>query len=310
MVEAKTSTGPARGVSGATKPFAWPGIGLTIPQEWDLGALDGTADKGSARIDDAAVARVEVRWMPAPRGFDIEASTDRFLAGVVKTGRKQQPAVSTKRRTGLGPDARDVDRRGFMWEGPCRALGCLVRHRASPRAVLVQVMLKNGERGLESVARDVLRSVHDQFGQERYCWAIYDFVCEIDARMKLSSHRLQSGAFVLEFEGRLGQLRLSRYALANVLLRGRTVAQWYADEQPRRERRRYRDEQAECERRGHSACLLHRRRAHWWIRMPAKEVVVWECPESNQLLCVECLPRSARTLEELRDRAWDVSCHR
>lgn len=293
----------------ATKPFAWEGIGLAIPQAWDLGALEGTTERGFARIDDPAVARVELRWMPVPRGFDIQASTDRFLAGVEKTGRKNKQTITTKRRTGLGPDARDVDRRGFVWEGPCRALGCLAWHRGSTRAIVVQVLLKNDERALEGVARDVLRSVHEQIGRDRRQWAVYDFVCEVDARMKLVSHRLQSGAFVLEFEGPLGKLRLSRYALANVLLRDRSPTQWYHDSQARRDRR-YRDEEQPCRREGHDAWWVHRRRPHWWVRMPAKDVIVWECTDSNQLLCVECVPKSTTRAEELLDRAWTVSCHR
>ena len=292
-----------------TKPFAWQGVGLTIPHAWDLGALEGTAERGFARIDDAAVARIELRWMPAPRGFDIQASTDRFLAGVEKTGRKNRQTIATKRRAGLGPDARDVDRCGFLWEGPCRALGCLVWHRGSSRAMVAQVLLKNDERALEGVARDVLRSVHEQRGCERYQWAVYDFVCEVDARMGLASHRLQSGAFVLAFEGKRGKLKVSRYALANVLLKDRSPTQWYRDNQARRERW-YRDREEPCERAGHSASCVHRRRAHWWMRMPAKDVVVWACEESNQLVCVECLPRSARHADELLDRAWAVSCHR
>ena len=292
-----------------TKPFAWQGIGLEIPRDWDLGALDGDAEKGFARIDDAAVARIELRWMPAPRGFDIQASTDRYLAGIEKAGRKQQPPITTKRRTNLGPDVRGVERRGFVWEGPCRALGCLVRHENAPRAIAVQVLLRNDERRLESLARDVLRSVHDQVGRAYYQWALYDFVCEVDARMKLATHRLQSGAFRLEFDGPLGVLTLSRYALANVLLRGRTPAEWYYAQQSRRERRRYRDQQTACDKHGHAACLLERRRAHWWLRMPPKDVVVWECPESNQLLCAECAPRSKRWADELLARAWDVLCH-
>ena len=308
-VGAKSRSAGSVGLTGTTKPFAWQGIGLAIPTEWDLGALEGGPDRGFARIDDAAVARIELRWMPAPRGFDIQASTDRFLTDVEKTGRKNKQTIATKRRGGLGPDARDVDRCGFMWEGPCRALGCLVRHQRSGRAVAVQVLLKNDERHLEPVARDVLRSVHEQVGCERCQWAVYDFACEVDAGMKLVSHRLQSGAFVLEFEGAKGKLTLSRYALANVLLKQRSPTQWYYDNQRRRDRR-YRDEQEECTRQGHRAWLVHRRRAHWWVRMPPKDVVVWQCEESNQLLCVECLPKRARHAGDLLERAWVVSCHR
>ncbi|HIG18679.1 MAG TPA: hypothetical protein EYQ31_16105, partial [Candidatus Handelsmanbacteria bacterium] len=40
--------------------FSWQGVRLRVPSEWELGRVDGDADSGYARLDDARMVRAEV----------------------------------------------------------------------------------------------------------------------------------------------------------------------------------------------------------------------------------------------------------
>ena len=48
----------------------WQGISLHVPEEWNIGGIGGTRDDGYLRLQDADLARVEIKWAQA-EGFKV-----------------------------------------------------------------------------------------------------------------------------------------------------------------------------------------------------------------------------------------------
>ncbi len=71
-------------------PFAWQGIQLMLPSEWNPGKITGEANNGGVRLDDAQIVRLELEWKEA-RGDDrVALIVDRYIGGLAKNAEKQK----------------------------------------------------------------------------------------------------------------------------------------------------------------------------------------------------------------------------
>ena len=63
----------------AHKLLAWEGIGLCVPQQWDIGAFNGDHLLGSFRVDSPQRPVVQVRWWSTGKLISLDRTVGEFL---------------------------------------------------------------------------------------------------------------------------------------------------------------------------------------------------------------------------------------
>ena len=81
--------------------FAWQGLTLEVPEDWNLGRVDGDFEKGYGRLDDAEIVRLELEWRRLRgRGEALRLTelVDRYLQNLEKKADKAGASFSVERR--------------------------------------------------------------------------------------------------------------------------------------------------------------------------------------------------------------------
>ncbi|MBT3343931.1 MAG: hypothetical protein HN712_17510 [Gemmatimonadetes bacterium] len=223
----------------ATKNFGWQGLRLRVPEEWNLGKVDGDAKSGYARLDDAEIVRAEIEWRTLPLGghVTVEDLVDRYIAQLQKKAKKADLDFSCERRARFLTDKRWLEGASyetFIWEADFRAYNLAKRHPTSNRVVLMRVLAKHDEptSRMAHLADEIFRSLEDEprDGHGVY-WGIYGLDFEMPGDFGLQEHQLRSGHIRLSFERGTGRdqhvVQVHRVSMAQMLLQDTDLATWY-----------------------------------------------------------------------------------
>jgi len=286
-----------------------------VPADWTLGAIGGDYKQGYARLDDAVMPRLEVKW--SDQNVSLDRALDRYLAKLGKRGRRGEVRVDERARVISRRSKPDKKLRGFSWSGRERAQGVIWKCEKCARTVIAQVIVAPGAEG-EALAREVLGSLEDHGRDGRVTWALYGLAFEAPEELRLEHQKLMAGYLELAFAAGRRKLRVRRWGMADVALAERELQHWYEVEEVRR-----RDVQWECEPaavnghdgvrvHGHRRRLLHRGR-RWLERLLRLRIAsdfdgrVWRCPESNRIYSVEAVHHDDEGA--LLEVVESVACH-
>jgi hypothetical protein len=211
-------------------PFAWQGIRLTIPYEWNPGKIAGEAISGEVRIDDSQIVRLELEWKNARGDDQVAQIVDRYIEGLAKNAKKQKSRLRVDR----SPETLDLDlpqmknTQYFIWESrfTVHTLSCY--SPASDRLIFIRVMSRTDE-NLDNVLPQILNSLEDTSPDEPYTWALYDLVCQSPPGYELDTFELKSGHVGLKFQHKDNTLYIDRLSLARTILGGKDLDQWYME---------------------------------------------------------------------------------
>lgn len=312
IARAKTS---AQTAEGAFALFGWQGMTARVPADWTLGAIGGDYKSGYARLDDAFMPRLELKW--SEQEVNLDRALERYLAKLGKRGRGRGVAIDDKARVISRRSKPHKKLRGFSWSGRERATGIIWKCDQCKRTVIAQVIAAPGEEG-EALAREILTSLEDHGRDGRITWALYGLAFEAPERFRLERQKLMAGYLELAFAAGRRTLRVCRWGMAEVALTQRDLQHWYEVEQVRR-----RDVIWDCEPQqvkahdglrvhGHRRRLLHRprRAAERLLRLGIASDFdgrVWHCPQSNRIYSVESVHhQDAETMLEVVE---SVGCH-
>ena len=313
-----------RGVEWAD--FGWQGVCLRVPDEWNLGKVDGDAKSGYARLDDSEIVRAEVEWRETPdrgRRLPVSDLVDRYLEKLEKKAEKTDTPFSVTRKAKFLRDKRwleGTEYEAFTWSADYLAYNLA---RACPhcgRILLLRVLARLTE-NLEELADLVFRSVscHSDDGQ-RY-WSVYGMSFSVPEDFALSKHELKSGNIQMTFEKKNHSCRVQRLSMAQMLLKGTTLQEWY----PNFFRKQLRDfsyDVAGTAVGGHEGLrVTGRPRSRWrqllrplpWLNPRPRyhlDALVWHCEEGNRICVVEHLYKRQKERDDLTDRlSTAYVCH-
>jgi hypothetical protein len=215
-----------------TVDFVWQGLRLEVPEDWNLGRVDGDFEKGYARLDDAEIVRLEIEWRRLKgRGEALRLTelVDRYLANLQKKADKAGASFSVQRQARFLKNKKflgDRDYEVFTWEADFRAYNLAIVLEKG-RVVLLRVLARRDE-SLEEQAEAIFRSLVDQEGEDAYVWSIYGLRFSAPADLKLEGHSLKSGHIQLDFAGGNKQtLKVHRLSMARILLKEVSLENWY-----------------------------------------------------------------------------------
>ena len=315
-IKVRTRGGVAPSVIG------WHGIYLEVPAEWNLAAVSGDMPQGNLRADGPEDIHVRVRWQRSKKTPDLEKVLDRYLRSLEKASKRRKIGFEVERDFRLPLRREDAKRKTtyFSWKGDAKAIGQIWYCRACGRVTIAQV---DGplKRNLTLIASQVLSTLDDHAVDGVHTWAAYGLSAEIPADFGLAGQpKLLSGYIQLRFERGRTNVTLDRFAMAEIVLKSRTIEEWVV-QQYAKVHRPYKLLSEAVEIRGHSGVVVtgsvrdfrDRVKASMGRMFRLKSATeftqfAWHCPDTNRILSVVALhsKEEAGLAEEI---AASFVCH-
>lgn len=206
--------------------FAWQEISFVKPQEWDLGAVEGTEDKGYLRLDDHILSRLELRWQKQVRGVAMEKVLARHLRDLKRKAGKRKIDFKILNKK----DYRTEGVQGiyFIWEGDFRAVNVLRQCKKCWRLILVTVLGKKGG-NIEKEAMKIFNSLRDHTNGNKVPWSVFDFHFTTPPELKLNGHTFLSGHLKFDFLHGEDSFIFEQLSVANIVLKGKSLSQWVSE---------------------------------------------------------------------------------
>lgn len=214
----------------------WQGVVLTVPPEWDIAAISGDREQGYMRLDDVEnMPRVEIKWQKAKGFVDIEGVVDKYLSDLTRKRRKGEPEIEVDRDCAVVSKRRMRRKRDlncFAWYGEMHGYGAGWYCEQCERVMVVQVLTKPDENGLE-LAAEVIGNLQDHSVDGWIMWSTYGLQMAAPERFTLSDQKLMAGLIELHFEDRGEQIIAARWGMANVALKDKSLRTWAEKEIPK-----------------------------------------------------------------------------
>jgi len=268
-----------------THLFAWQGIQLRVPQDWNPGLLAGTVRSGHARLDDDDMARIEIRWQRGRSRADLPAMTENLIHRLQRAAdKRKQPFTATRDLNFAAPQG--LQATAFGWKADVRAVNLLSYCPTCKRITLLCLMGRPAEK-IEPIADKVFASFQDHPQAGRATWAVYDLTCAVQEDFQLARHTLNLQRVELAFQSRSSEAIAAKFNLASLQLRNRTLRQWLGDTL-HRELQPWQFALAEETYRGHPALKLTGRPRVTGLRSLLKVrrrffARVWQCPDADKI---------------------------
>jgi len=199
----------------ADKQLAWGGIAFSVPADWEPRRVAFN----HLVLESGASPAMEIKW-GAGGGHPL-----RRLARRVR----REGGAFRERPLPADWQAALAGREGpaFEWEAAGRrAVGACVRCRECGTVSLVQFFDRGPTPEPERRRERVLASLSDHRRDGRVRWQLFDIVAELPAELRLAASRFHPGRFEMSFRRGRTALTLWRFAPAEALLQGTTLAEF------------------------------------------------------------------------------------
>ena len=307
--------------------FAWQGLYLSVPSDWNLGRVTGDYKSGYARLDDAEIVRAELEWRDTKensrRPSPISKIVDRYVEGLEKKARKTGTPLTVQRRAKFLKDKTWLDHNdyeAFTWDADFRAYNLARSCIECGRIVLLRVLCRPDERAEPQVER-LFRSLRDHPADEHLYWSVFDFNFHTPRGYDLQKQELKSGHIQFSFQKRKLGCRVQRLSMASMLLKDRSLKDWYP-EFFRKDLRDLKIEISETQVKGHPGLhVTGRPRSRWrqllrplpFLSPRPRQYMdsrVWICAETNKICIVDHLYRKKGSSGDITEQLVDgYLCH-
>ena len=210
--------------------FAWHGIQLQVPTDWNPGQLIGDAASGNARLDDAEIVRLEVEWKDARGDSRVAELLDRYVEGLAKEAEKRNQRLQLERQVALeGLNVSHMtSTEYFVWDTGSKVHALACYSPASDRFLFVRVMCR-GTEDVTPLLPTIFNSLTDTPREAAHTWELYECRAVSPPGFALESYELKSGHIRLQFQEGKQMLQVDRLSLGRSLLKSRTLSDWYRD---------------------------------------------------------------------------------
>jgi hypothetical protein len=300
---------------------AWQGLTIGVPQDWNIGAIGGEGDEGYLRIDSTVMPRVEIKWAKPQGSVDIKRIVDKYLTEVSRSRKRNAPEVTVERNIKLLSKGKrkKSSLECFSWHGDIEGYGAAWYCKDCGRTIIAQVMGTQDE-DTKALAERILMGVEDHPEGESARWATYGLDFAIPKDFKLEGQKLMSGLVELWFKRDTETIRVSRWGMAGVALRGTNLGDWTIKQHWKRLKVQ-KPAHEKTEHAGHEALKItggtlspvqtvQRFVQHCRGKLYADRLrgLVWHCPDDNKIYIIETFVDLAH--EELYAEIADsITCH-
>lgn len=203
--------------------FAWQGIQLAVPSDWEPARLKGTPKKGDVALEDEQGLRLEIRWTPAHKKWAPEDAIDSYERLLKKEFGDDEKPPRIRRNVGVAPEFMDKAA-SFIVHGPVREAGLAAGCDRCSRAILLRVNLRKRDR-VGRLTKPILKSVRDHEDDEWIPWSLFGFSFSLHKRFNLRHSELSAGRIHLSFSRPKRSADAVRLRPASVLLNNKPLAE-------------------------------------------------------------------------------------
>jgi hypothetical protein len=202
------------------KHFAWDGWDVTIPVDWDLGALAASPKGGSFRLDDEFEPRLTVKWEPVRGRFDPRESIVRYLRKRTKSGDVRSDLGAPV--PGIREAFRGLDHETYVLSSPSaptwRSWGISAYCHHCRRAFMLEMSTDSRAGDSERLVARLLGSVRDHAEGQLARWEAYGLSFDLPAELHAAETRFHQGFVSMAAAERGRRVEVARWTLAGTHL--------------------------------------------------------------------------------------------
>lgn len=278
-----------------------------MPDDWALTGFSGDAREGYLRVDSPGSLVAEVRWASARKTENLRKRLDTYLALVERQAKKRKAVFSAR----IDDNTAGVR---FRYTADRKVYG-IIRQCEQCKKVTISQVSGDDDDPVAGVSQPILRTIrcHTTDGWTR--WAMLNADFHLPKSYRLVKHKVMSGQLQLEYRHTYRKLVMTRWGLADRMLKRWDLAGWA---QQIAGWRHHSGQTSEQRLWGHQVLMLAGRPVlsrEWikrvWLVPAARHAMkvhsaVWHCDESNALYCLTSTGMDAESFRVLLMR---VACH-
>lgn len=204
------------------KLLAWEGVGLFVPQRWEIGRHEGNLRKGFYRVDDDARIVIQLRWWSASAPVPIARLVEQHARNV--SSRRGGPLAQFRERPDLRLPAGPGDPAAVFAatleprEGGAESEILALWQRPAVKRVVVARFLAQGGRPTAGQVRVMLSGLRLQGPEEERDWALHDLAFKTPPGCVLRQSHLYAGVACLNFALGRQEFALRRFSAADAVM--------------------------------------------------------------------------------------------
>ncbi len=291
--------------------FGWQGIQFDVPADWNLAVVNGEYPSGYLRLDDEDMVRLELKWEGRRNRLPLDKVVENYLKQMEDKAKKAKLPFEAKRDVKLvSVDGYDCECLSVKSDFSSYTLAARCHHCG--RVVLARVLHKKGQ-PLKPLAKRVFSTLKDHPEEGALVWQFFDFRFATPEGFALERSDLKTGRIEMFFYDKRDELEVCRAALAQVLLKKRSLKNWFA-EYYRKRTKNFLFETEAGRYRGHESleCLgrtsIRKSLFSGLQRRRYMRIRVWRCEQMDKIYVFRLT--STQENDERFDRFCDlVVCH-
>ncbi|OIN95753.1 hypothetical protein AUJ66_08285 [Candidatus Desantisbacteria bacterium CG1_02_38_46] len=202
------------------KVFGWRGISFEIPQNWELGAIQDSEEKGSLRFNDLKITRLELEWRKERQVFSLEKIVNRYIETLRKKAKRTGLELEIKRDLKITPLKEKVGE-FFYWKADYQSYNLISYCFRSSYLIFLRV-LANLKEDIEEKVKRIYKTLRT-YSLEKNLWSVYDLCVKIPKEFYLFDYSFKTGNVELSFKRKKDFLNVRCISLASILLRNKDL---------------------------------------------------------------------------------------
>lgn len=193
--------------------FAWQGFSIPLNEDWRPSVLSGSNEKGYARLESIYPAAIQIRWQSVRSAPDVNQKARDYLRSLERAARK-----------GKQPFSSSCDAGEFEWHTEHKGYGRIWHDEKTNRVFMLE---RSGAKNdsFKRHARELFAEF-DTYGGDKVPWCVYGIDLSLPSEFRLDTCKFMAGMSAISFSKRGCKLTAERWALAESLLKKRTLEEW------------------------------------------------------------------------------------
>lgn len=283
------------------KQFAWRGISLNIPNEWQPLAIGGNNNNGYVSLGDNLKINLELKWNYSKSNISINKILSKFLSSIEKKAKQKKEIFETSSDIDLSGKSKLLS---FEWRtNSVVATGIIWHCNICKRVILCQLL--NQSLNLTKKILDNLKCHEDN---EERLWSIYNLSFSLPITWKLENYIFKSGYLKFAFVNGIKVIKIERWGLANTLILNTTLENWFKGFY----KEIFKDNNLieKFDLKGHKALKTIFKKKGKFLSFKKITLLyyVWHCNESNRIFVIS-ESKSSNDEELLSGVIKSIKCH-
>ena len=208
--------------------FAWHGMQLWMPEDWNPGALIGNMRSGYCRLDGETEVCAELKWESVRRPPPISKVVEHYLKTGFGSRNKNLRPERVRRDTRL-VNIPDAECECFEYRAGVDVIGLVARYAQSKRVYIAQAFcMPSGPP--RRILKRFLGSYRETPPDQPIIWSAFGMRCALPEEYELRMHTFKPGRMEMRFQSHGASAQALRVGLAEMLLRGQSLRDWLRKE--------------------------------------------------------------------------------